>query len=97
QVYSLSLHDALPISSGIFLCRHAMKSIVGEARNVAHGIRFLQQISHGSHRPARCVGRETVIYESNRRRSRLRVQFRGDLLKKTRSEEHTSELQSRGH
>src|SRR5439155_25413305 len=80
QIYTLSLHDALPILDLLRPAHHALepraaqavdrerRHLVGDARLERHMPGAVQRI------PTRC------------RRSRS-----------TRSEEHTSELQSRGH
>src|SRR3712207_7786506 len=69
EIYTLSLHDALPISAGA----------------VEHGVALLPQ----RRRPAR---RRAAVRE---RPLRLQQPRRGGLPGRGRSEEHTSELQSR--
>src|SRR2546422_7506328 len=68
EIYTLSLHDALPISRGFAIPAAARKSCGRPRRR--HGSFFLRYPWRSPHRP------------SSRRR---------------RSEEHTSELQSRLH
>src|SRR5207253_10631874 len=92
--YTLSLHDALPICRGSLLRgRLALRGTTGDA--VLEVVRELAQIvEHAEH-----LGRRALARAVRRVRDLL-----GDLLAQPagaqhldRSEEHTSELQSRGH
>src|SRR5690625_6585451 len=65
QIYPLSLHDALPISTAIGQDRQASASIARQGRGCREGLRRVEELFQ----------REDT----------------------ERSEEHTSELQSRGH
>src|SRR2546422_2896806 len=76
EIYTLSLHDALPIS------RDARRPPRRAARAVERGA--------PAHRGA-------VRSEAQRREPSYGREPRGDHDRKTRSEEHTSELQSRLH
>src|SRR3712207_7800834 len=71
EIYTLSLHDALPILSGAVRPRHAHRDVVPSG----HGGERRHPAAAGRHRPRTGIGPP----------HRLRQ----------RSEEHTSELQSR--
>src|SRR5439155_26160358 len=83
QIYTLSLHDALPISSGICLCSD-------------EGRRHARVSGTASQSPRNPGAHDRVHLDPGLRSSEgLRKTLRGP--HRRRSEEHTSELQSRGH
>src|SRR5439155_21414107 len=75
EIYTLSLHDALPIS------QHAVGEHERPHRRQQHGDALLEE--------ERRVAREQSVGTGRTARGQLCVLLR--------SEEHTSELQSRGH
>src|SRR5439155_21367276 len=87
QLYTLSLHDALPILEVLD---------AGDERRLARGFLKVAQLHHdGDWQPApRAMPN---LLRHLRAEQKLDVDLRIEDLLPTRSEEHTSELQSRGH
>src|SRR5207249_11694748 len=76
EIYTLSLHDALPILGALRRCRHRAQLDRGAARR-----RHLGPRRAGRRSPPRA----SAVYPRSRHAA----------IEDTRSEEHTSELQSR--
>src|SRR5207253_7943377 len=92
-MYTLSLHDALPISEmAYFECLHELKLIVDLMNEAGiSGMRF--SVSETAKWGDVTVGPKIVD-------ARVKKQMKSalkDIQSGRRSEEHTSELQSRGH
>src|SRR3712207_6947621 len=78
EIYTLSLHDALPISDGGFVTAYAQTTLNPDGNSATHTLYGARFGPDGTPDPAGSVALETV---------------QGPLYQ--RSEEHTSELQSR--
>src|SRR5207253_8063772 len=86
EIYTLSLHDALPIS-----CRESSR---------LHGLPYGEQLQpHRSEHGLLWMPPDRMAEHDQDGREHTEPRYRGlfDLHVFDRSEEHTSELQSRGH
>src|SRR5690606_39718312 len=87
-LYTLSLHDALPIfGAGILLVKRPGAGVVEDAHDTLHR-------HHGVVQRCGEVDNEGVLARRHVEVRRLQVET-GESSKRLRSEEHTSELQSR--
>src|SRR5207253_6956156 len=93
EIYTLSLHDALPISGGMVLGQGVAERLVDGLKN----LNATDPLNEQEHDILRCIA---AGFEDN---SQIADKLGIDegtivrLLTNARSEEHTSELQSRGH